>query len=78
MSDRIVAPFTDEQVVQLNSWQANRPFHPFTCGGEHEGHINLVATRDGWVCPDPACDYQQDWAHDFMGRWVESIGSARW
>lgn len=74
MGERITAPFTDEQVIQLNSWQANCPFHPFTCGREHDLHVQLVATRDGWVCPDPDCNYTQDWAHDFMAVWVPTIG----
>lgn len=66
----IRAPFTAEEVEALNAWQQR---HPFTCGrcrdasawpltSQHE----LVATKDGWVCP--TCDYTQDWAHDFMAR----------
>lgn len=45
--------------------------HPFTCANRSEGHPFrdgdygvLVATVDGWTCPD--CDYTQDWAHTFM------------
>lgn len=71
------APFTDEQVKNLNDFQAFGRFHPFTCGGNrsseahrayaevHGGDLGqLVATNEGWRCP--VCDYRQDWAHGFM------------
>lgn len=64
----IVAPWTDRQVEALNTWQRERPVHPFTCGkrDDHESEGVLTATREGWVCEEPDCDYAQDWAHDFM------------
>ena len=71
MSDKIIAPFTEEQVINLNNYQTKGKFHPFTCCG-HNGcnrmaQTNeglLVATTDGWICP---CEkYTQDWAHAFM------------
>lgn len=66
------APWTEEQVACLNAYQAHGRYHPFTCPNRsEEGHQErhgdlgvLVATTDGWVCPD--CDYTQDWAHDSM------------
>jgi hypothetical protein len=58
----IKAPWTDEQVAALNRWQQAGFVHPFTC---YDGD-DLVATRDGWVCPH--CNYKQDWAHAFMFR----------
>jgi len=63
--ESINAPFTDEQVAALNDFQKSGLFHPFTCGGEHKRHVDLVATNDGWVCPD-GCGYTQDWAHAMM------------
>jgi hypothetical protein len=67
---RIFAPWTDDQVVVLNGWQESPTVHPFTCGGSvHEQHRvrpSLVAVNDGWMCPDPACNYRQNWAHSFM------------
>lgn len=76
---QIKAPWTDEQVANLNSFQESGQFHPFTCGGdrgdaahtayaaEHGGDKGqLVATKEGWVCP--VCGYTQEWAHDFMAR----------
>lgn len=68
----IYAPFTPEQVRNLNLMQACRHMHPFTCGnrgdGNHDRHDNdlgsLVATVRGWICV--YCDYTQDWAHEFM------------
>jgi len=62
---KIYAPFTPEQVAALNRWQQRGDFHPFTCPHRVDGEaINLVAEPGGWRCP--ACDYRQDWAHDFM------------
>lgn len=57
------APFTNEQVKALNEFQNSGMFHPFTCG---KCRADLVAHQDGWHCPNPQCDYTQDWAHDFM------------
>lgn len=56
-------PWTDEQVEALNRYQREGKFHPFTCGNDSR-HQNLVATKDGWICPN--CDYTQNWAHGFM------------
>lgn len=73
------APWTDTECVALNHHQARRDFHPFTCGSGNrsdDAHVDarkrlnltdngaLIATRNGWVCA--ACDYTQDWAHEFM------------
>lgn len=60
---QIFAPFTPEQVEGLNRYQVSGIFHEFTCGND-SNHQALVATADGWVCPD--CDYTQNWAHHFM------------
>lgn len=64
MDDRLQAPFTDEQVKNLNAFQKAGYFHPFTCG---KCSCDLVATKDGWICPTEGCGYTQDWAHGFMG-----------
>lgn len=97
---QIKAPFTKDQVDNLNAYQHSSSFHPFTCANQGDkAHIkyefeklqsdknykeylksekekginypeimftntNLIATEDGWICP--ACDYKQNWAHDFM------------
>lgn len=62
---KVMAPWTKEQVKELNKFQANRKFHPFTCPNDH-GHDErtLIAVCEGWKCPH--CDYTQDWAHHFM------------
>jgi len=75
-SNLLRAPFTDEQVSELNAYQDSAVFHPFTCNNS-ECRAILVAVRDGWVCPNeqaamndsPAV--QQTWAHRFMadGTW---------
>jgi len=61
---KIIKVFTKEEVENLNSYQESGIFHQFTCGNNHDGERNLVATQEGWICP--SCDYTQDWAHDFM------------
>lgn len=60
--EKIKAPFTDEQVKNLNEFQACG-FHEFTCGSADHTQETcgvLIATTDGWHCPN--CDYTQDWA----------------
>lgn len=60
----IYAPFTPEQIKNLNEYQAG-PIHPFTCGSK-ELNCNgvLIATEKGWMCPK--CSYTQNWAHESM------------
>jgi hypothetical protein len=63
------APWTDEQVANLNRYQRAGVFHPFTCGRRDEHRDDpgvLVAERDGWHCPAAGCTYRQTWAHPFM------------
>ncbi|MFJ3258475.1 hypothetical protein ACIPK9_37310 [Streptomyces sp. NPDC086771] len=64
----ITAPWTTAQVDALNHYQNAGQMHPFTCGSLHADGRSpvLTATTDGWRCPNPACDYRQDWAHVFM------------
>lgn len=59
------APWSAEQVANLNKHQASPHYHPFTCGGCEavpECREVLVATEAGWKCPNPACSYTQKWA----------------
>lgn len=66
-ADVIRPPWPADVVDQLNAYQAAGVIHPFTCRAEHPADRPvLVATADGWECPDPACDFTQGWAHDFM------------
>lgn len=60
--------FTDDQVASLNGYQAAGVMHPFTCGTD-KCRADLVATNEGWVCPN-GCGYTQNWAHDFMLNWA--------
>jgi len=75
--ETIKKPFTQEQVDNLNHYQNEGKFHPFTCCGGDKNTPNcqrnagtsegvLIATVDGWVCP--CGEYKQDWAHDFMDK----------
>lgn len=53
MSDIIYAPWTDKQVEALNFYQKSGRLHPYTCGGGGGpcSGVDLVATNNGWVCP---------------------------
>jgi hypothetical protein len=63
----IHAPWTPEQVRNLNAFQSGGGMHPFTCGKDHGAQaMALIARTDGWHCSAPPCDYRQDWAHAFM------------
>jgi hypothetical protein len=71
-----LAPWTTAEVEALNAFQANRRWHPFTCGNRpHPGNAEgvLTATAAGWRCS--SCDYTQDWAHAFMAdpRWISEL-----
>jgi hypothetical protein len=54
MDDFIIAPWTDEQVELINLFQERGKFHPYTCSGSGGPHsdVNLIATNDGWLCPE--------------------------
>ena len=63
----IQAPFSPQQVDQLNKWQSAGFVHEFACeyrSDSSHGELPLVATVRGWICP--YCEYTQPWAHDFM------------
>ena len=60
---KLIAPWTADQVDNLNRFQTEARMHPFTCG---QCCMELVARRIGWHCSDPDCDYTQQWAHPFM------------
>lgn len=63
-ADRTIrAPWDDATVEQLNLYQKVPFFHPYTCPREHPHQTDLLATTDGWVCPQQHCGYTQDWAH---------------
>ena len=66
MNPRVDAPFSDEQVENLNRIQKFGMFHGFTCGKEHGDPRLLTATRLGWVCQHEGCTYTQTWAHKSM------------
>lgn len=69
---RVDAPFTDQQVENLNRIQKFGMFHGFTCGKEHGDPRMLVATKAGWVCPHEGCDYTQTWAHASMAEFTQA------
>ena len=58
--DFIHAPFTQDQVDALNTYQGLGYVHGYTC---EKRSTPLVATLEGWRCEDKDCEYTQDWAH---------------
>lgn len=73
----VKAPWTDEQVRNIRSFQECTWVHPFTCGKRddwrHDDGMRWRGDKDWGVlqvknetlfCPD--CDYTQTWVHDFM------------
>ncbi|MFE9738860.1 hypothetical protein [Streptomyces sp. NPDC006477] len=64
MTDVIRTPWNSEQVQALNGYQEHGTRPPRVCNSEgHASGISPVldATHTGWICPDPACTYTQDW-----------------
>lgn len=61
-SMRIYAPFSEEQVEQLQAFQDFGSWHAFTCGNDHPRAVNLIPDVDGFACPVADCDYEQAWA----------------
>jgi hypothetical protein len=85
VSGKVSAPWTPEQVDSLNRYQESGLMHPYTCPNRGTGHPDgaadrgvLVATVDGWTCPD--CTYTQDWAHPWSadGTWEQLQAPTRW
>lgn len=70
MSEKVFAPWSEQQVAALNAFQRAGQMHPFTCGAERCSEV-LTAVRMGWICDRLACYYRQNWAHAFMaeGEW---------
>lgn len=75
----IQAPWSAQQVEQLNRYQREGWFHPYTCGRRGFHDANLVATSGGWYCPVEGCDYTQDWALEGMAskEFLDSIEVSR-
>lgn len=64
MSSKSYAPWTPEEVANLNAWQTAGFVHPFTWG-DAEKQVDLIATPDGWVAEEGG-PVVQNWAHLFM------------
>ncbi len=79
VNDKVVPPYTLDQVDSINGYQTSSQFHPFTCVNRHDGNSGtfaplwevsvLVADESGLYCL--GCDYRQTWVHRFMadGSW---------
>ena len=71
-AEKIVAPWSPDQVEALNNYQQRGRMHPFTCACN--GSLILTATPAGWVCP-VSCGYTQDWAWAWMAEPQEKAGA---
>lgn len=64
-SDIVVAPFTEDQVNSINSYQSSGVGHPFTCP---HCRNNLIAYAHGLNCC--GCGkWFTTWVHGFMANW---------
>jgi hypothetical protein len=70
-SEQSDAPWTSEEVDNLNAYQRESMFHPFTSLKGTE----LIATKDGWVEHEGG-PVVQTWAHKWMadGTWRKWAG----
>ena len=62
---QIQAPWSEDQVKSLNSYQKANKFHPFTGTDSQGNKVNLIATQDGWLAEDNGV-IVQDWCHHWM------------
>jgi hypothetical protein len=76
--DEVQAPFTDDQIAALTKFQRAAGAAAMRCEGtrhqsgsaspgfDHSSGSSpapvLVAVREGWICPDPACRERTYWA----------------
>lgn len=58
-ADAVFAPWSSEQVYQLNRRQADDRVSTYEC--PHHA-AELFATLAGWMCPRKQCGFRQDWA----------------
>ncbi len=74
--ERVPAPWEDDQVASLNTFQAAGMATPYLCPDRFDGqhpelgahHVGtLLASRDGLTCA--ACGHVQAWAHCFTVNW---------
>lgn len=59
------APWTDEEVDNINHFQSSGVYHPFTCNCPHPvRNSRLIAYNDGLRCEH--CGYRQAWVFGYM------------
>ncbi len=65
--DRVMAPFTEDQVASVKEYQASGSFHPFTCPACHGSPV-LAIEESRLYCT--TCKYEQTWVWDMMANWM--------
>ena len=63
--EKIVAPWTEEQVQTLNKWQTLPNMHPFTGYNSAGNKVSLIATLEGWIAEEGG-QVVQTWAYASM------------
>lgn len=61
ISNKSLAPWTEEEVATINEYQKSNLFLPFVCSAMH----TLVATRDGLFCPQ-CSSFSLDWTYPWV------------
>ncbi|MFA7335472.1 MAG: hypothetical protein WC028_01705 [Candidatus Obscuribacterales bacterium] len=61
ISNRSYAPWTESEVVLLNTYQVSNTFLPFVCNSEH----HLIAKIEGFVCPE-CIGFKVPWAYSWI------------
>lgn len=79
--EMVLSPWTADLVADLNVFQHDGRFHPYTCGSGNRkdaAHLDregvLLATPNGWVCP--FCDYRQKWVGQELVDLIVSLRAA--
>jgi hypothetical protein len=65
MGEILKAPWTREQIANLETRQQREDMHEYACP---KCGKSLIPTPGGWACDglvsqDRTCDYEQDWCH---------------
>lgn len=63
-NDTVAAPWTDEQLQNIRTYQESGQMHPFTCTVHSDQELDVCSTH--MFCKVLGCDYRQYWVHKFM------------
>lgn len=61
INNKSYAPWSESEVVLLNTYQVSNTFLPFVCNSEH----HLVAAPEGFICPE-CIGFKVSWVYSWM------------